>query len=83
MSKILEKSQKSQIPQNNKEEINMSLTLSLENAANQGSKGNQENLAPNRKFTNFNQTSGQAYQAIGVSNLSSIEVFRCQPTKPN
>ena len=31
----------------------------------------------------FNQTSGQAYQAIGVSNLSSIEVFRCQPTKPN
>ena len=30
---MLEKSQKSQIPQNNKEEINMSLTLSLENAA--------------------------------------------------
>ena len=73
MSKMLENSQKSQIPDNNKEETNMSLALSLENEANQGSKGNQENQSANNKFTNINQTSGQAFQAIGGPNLSSIE----------
>ena len=41
MSKMLENSQKSQIPDNNKEETNMSLALSLENVANQGGKGNK------------------------------------------